>query len=75
MLLAFGDILGLKINLKKSELLANQQQTQQLAQYLRCKWSSFPFKYLGLPFLDSKLEKEEFILLIQKINARLSGWT
>lgn len=41
---------------------------------LGCKHSSFPFKYLGLPLSDSRLCKQDYIPLVQKVSARLTGW-
>jgi hypothetical protein len=34
----------------------------------------FPFKYLGLPLSDRKLQRQHYRLLVDNIQDRLSGW-
>jgi hypothetical protein len=49
--LCFEAVLGLKINLAKSELVpvSNVNNVEDLARILGCKVSSLLMKYLGLP--------------------------
>jgi hypothetical protein len=50
-MLCFEVVLGLKINLAKSELVlvGNVNNVEGLARILGCRVSSLPMKYLGLP--------------------------
>lgn len=73
----FGLISGLTVNLQKSEIVATgvqDQRIREISTILACNQGTFPFKYLGLPLSDSKLHKHDFIPIIDKMNARLSGW-
>jgi hypothetical protein len=45
-----------------------------LAQVINCKYAIFPFKYLGLPLSDRKLQRQHYRLLVDNIQDRLSGW-
>lgn len=77
MLHIFHDLSGLKINLQKSEILitsAHEQEVQQLAQIMGCKASNFPIKYLGLPLSNKRLQKQQYMELIQKIENKLTSW-
>ena len=51
MLVWFGAILGLRINLDKSELLlmGRVENLDVLVKELGCKVRALPFSYLGLP--------------------------
>lgn len=74
----FATLSGLKINLEKSELVATattQAEITQLATQIGCRRGSFPFKYLGLPLSDARLQREVFMPLIQKITNKLTGWS
>lgn len=53
-LLCFEAVLGLKINFGKSEmaLVGDVHDIEDLASVLRCKISTFPLKYLGLPLRE-----------------------
>jgi hypothetical protein len=76
-LLIFQKILGLKINLQKSELLVttdNNSRAQELANILCCKASTFPITYLGLPLSDMMLTRSAYLPLIQQEERRLPGW-
>ena len=53
LLLAFGHISGLKVNLDKSNIYGinlDQAHISRLAETLECKASGWPILYLGLPF-------------------------
>lgn len=76
-LTVFATISGLKVNMDKSELVATattDSHITQLSSQIGCKKGSLPFKYLGLPLSDSRLQRQEFTHLIQKIRNRLTGW-
>ena len=73
-LLTFGIISGLRVNLDKSEIMAtatNQEVIREFAYILGCKENTFPFTYLGLPLSDTKLSKISFMPLIENIKRRL----
>jgi Reverse transcriptase (RNA-dependent DNA polymerase) len=73
----FGEMSGLRINMQKSELLITsmrEEQVQSLAQVINCKHAMFPFKYLGLPLSDRKLQRQHYRLLVDNIQDRLPGW-
>jgi hypothetical protein len=73
----YAKISGLKVSLEKSELLvtaAEIEVVQNLTQIMGCKASNFPFKYLGMPLSNKKLQKEHYLPLIQKIQKKLPGW-
>ena len=55
MLLCFGSIMGLQVNLRKSEmvLVGVVQRVEELAMDLCCKVSLLPMNYLGLPLGSS----------------------
>ena len=55
MLLCFEPIMGLQVNLRKSEivLVGVVQRVEELAMDLCCKVSSLPMNYLGLPLGSS----------------------
>lgn len=73
-LLTFGIISGLRVNLEKYEIMAtstDQEVSTELAHILGCKENRFPFTYLGLPLSDTKLPKTAFMPLIENIKRRL----
>lgn len=54
LLLCFESLSGLKINLSKSEVLVmggSREEAILVSNLLNCKLGSFPFKYLGIPYL------------------------
>ncbi len=68
---------GLKINLNKTELYyfgANEARGGGLAEMLGCKRGYLPTKYLGLPLTRTRLRKEDWWGVIDKIEKRIQGW-
>lgn len=73
----FGECLGLKINIAKTEIYPIRIDSATLPQLLQNfpgKICKFPGRYLGLPLHTHKLRKIEIQPLIDKIGARLPGW-
>lgn len=73
----FERMVGLRINLQKSELLvttAQMEETQRLAEILGCGVAEFPITYLGMPLTNKRLKKEHYMPLIHKITKKLSRW-
>jgi hypothetical protein len=72
----FYKISGLQVNMRKSTLVfssTEQQLANSLASYMGCTISTFPVTYLGLHLSDKRLAKTDYLTLIHKIAARLSG--
>ncbi|XP_078156117.1 uncharacterized protein LOC144551891 [Carex rostrata] len=77
LLVAFENVSGLKINYDKSEMYPLNlldTKTDELASILRCKISSLPLTYLGVPINNKSLTDINWQLLIDKIEKRLQGW-
>lgn len=75
---AFNNILGLHVNLHKSELLLTHDldtNGPSLAQMMGCRLGSFPFTYLGLPLSYKSLNKQALLALLQRFQKRLAGWS
>jgi hypothetical protein len=75
-LLCFEAISSLKVNLRKSDLIAVEEVPNQekLANILNCSISSIPLKYLGLhlgAFFKSKVIWDG---VIEKMERRLASW-
>lgn len=59
-MMTFEVLLGIKINLQKTEMFAlKTNQGSQLISVFRCKVRKFSFTYLGLPSQDSRLKKKD----------------
>ncbi|KAF5473466.1 hypothetical protein F2P56_010075, partial [Juglans regia] len=73
-LLCFETVLGLKMNLGKSELelVGDMRNINFLANLLGC--IDLPMKYLGLPLGASFKAKSIWDGVVEKIEKRLSGW-
>ncbi|OAY81165.1 putative ribonuclease H protein [Ananas comosus] len=68
---------GLKINMDKSELYyvgSNPHRATRLAIILGCAVGNLPFCYLGLPLYHKRLRKEDWAIIINRINTRIEGW-
>jgi hypothetical protein len=74
--LCFEAVLGLRINLAKSELvpIGNVNNVEGLANILGCRVSSLPLKYLGLSLGASFKAKSIWDGIIEKIERCLAGW-
>jgi hypothetical protein len=73
----FQRLLGLKLNLHKSELLITADgyvRAQELAAIMQCQASRFPIMHLGLPLSDNKLPRESYYPLVHREERILSGW-
>jgi hypothetical protein len=74
--LCFEGILGLKVNIQKSELVVVGEvlHIEELANILSCSISSLPLKYLGLP-LGAPFElKAIWEGVVEKMEKRLASW-
>ncbi|GFZ16285.1 hypothetical protein Acr_25g0006940 [Actinidia rufa] len=73
----FGDCSGLSINLTKSSFyLAGVSNTdiEIIKGVTGFSQGSFPFRYLGIPVADSRLNIAQYSPLIDKISYNLSAW-
>ena len=72
----FEVVLGLKINLLKSEWLpiGNVPNMEELVEILGCQQSSPPLKYLGLPLGASHKEETIWNPVLEKMERHLAGW-
>ena len=72
----FEILLGLKINLDKSELvpLGVVPNFEMLVDALGCKQGSLPMKYLGLPLGAKWKDRAVWNPIIEKVERRLAGW-
>jgi hypothetical protein len=75
----FEAILGLKVNLQKSELIVIGEvigevlHKEELANIFNCSLSSLPMKYLGLP-LSAFKSKAIWDGVVEKMEKRLTSW-
>lgn len=77
LLKTFELVSGLKINMDKSELYyvgSNPHRVIKLANILGCAVGNLPFRYLGLPLYNKRLRKEDWAIVINRINLRIEGW-
>ncbi|RVW70239.1 putative ribonuclease H protein [Vitis vinifera] len=77
LLLVFGHISGLKVNLDKSNLFGinfDQNHLSRLAVLLDCKASDWPILYLGLPLGGNLKACGFWDPVIERISQRLDGW-
>ena len=76
LLLCFQAVIGLKVNVLKSELvpIGEVNNVHALAEILDCQIGSLPMTYLGMPLGAS--HKSPFIWnpILEKINRKLAGW-
>jgi hypothetical protein len=74
--LLFEAVLGLKVNLVKSNLIpvGNVDQVERLADIIGCVIASLPAKYLGLPLGASYKSTHIWDGVIEKIEHRLASW-
>ncbi|KAL6322627.1 hypothetical protein AAG906_014299 [Vitis piasezkii] len=76
-LLVFGHISGLKVNLDKSNIYGinlEQNHLSRLAEMLDCKASGWPILYLGLPLGGNPKASGFWDPVIERISRRLDGW-
>jgi hypothetical protein len=73
---SFAESTGLKVNYRKSQMIAinvNQEKTQQLANTFGCDIGTMPFTYLGLPMGTTKPRMENLTPTMDRILRRLSS--
>ncbi|XP_065628619.1 uncharacterized protein LOC136067152 [Quercus suber] len=72
----FEELLGLKINLDKSELVlvGDVSNMHELVEILGCRESTLLPKYLGLPLGASFKDKTVWNPILEKMERRLVGW-
>ena len=72
----FEIVLGLEINLDKSELvpMGVVPNFEMLGDALGCKRGSLPMKYLGLPLGAKWKDRAVWNPIIEKVQRRLAGW-
>ncbi|KAJ9674188.1 hypothetical protein PVL29_023628 [Vitis rotundifolia] len=78
LLLVFGHISGLKVNLDKSNLYGinlDQNHLSRLAEMLDCKAASWPILYLGLPLGGNPKASGFWDPVVERISRRLDGIT
>ncbi|KAJ9685133.1 hypothetical protein PVL29_017245 [Vitis rotundifolia] len=76
-LLVFGHISGLKVNLDKSNIYGiniGQNHLHRLAKLLDCKAFGWPILYLGLPLGGNPKSGGFWDPMIERISSRLDGW-
>jgi hypothetical protein len=74
LLMCFEDMLGLKINYHKSEVIIMGQPLMDqinIAKKLNCKLGAFPFMYLGMHISDMKLTIEKWLYLVCKLVGKI----
>ncbi|RVX22980.1 putative ribonuclease H protein [Vitis vinifera] len=77
LLLAFGHISGLKVNLDKSNIYGinlDHLIFQDWLRHLECKASGWPILYLGLPLGGNPRAGGFWDPVIERISRRLDGW-
>ena len=69
-------MLGLKVNLGKSELVVvgAVHNFELLVAVLGCKQGSLPMKYLGLPLGEKFKDKTIWNPILEKMERKLAGW-
>ena len=76
-LLVFGQVSGLKINLEKntiSGINTRQELLSSLASVFDCRVSEWPLSYLGLPLGGNPKTIGFWDPVVEKISRRLDGW-
>ncbi|WKA03336.1 hypothetical protein VitviT2T_021451 [Vitis vinifera] len=77
LLLVFGHISGLKVNLNKSSIYGinlDQAHLSRLAEMLDCKASGWPILYLGLLLGGNPKACGFWDPVVKRISSRLDGW-
>lgn len=76
LLLCFEAVLGLQINLSKSEIVSvgEVEDAEELASILGCGVASLPIKYLGLSLGAKYKDSHIWNSIIEKMENRLAGW-
>jgi hypothetical protein len=76
LMICFEQLLGMKINYNKSDMVPvnlSEEETLQYSKIFGCKIGSFPFKYLGVPLHYDKLRREDIKPTVDKIMKSIPG--
>jgi hypothetical protein len=76
-LYCFEEMLGLKINFHKSEVMVlrvSKEESTRIANCLNCKEGGLPMKYLGIPVITAKLYITDLMYVGLKVEKRLPAW-
>ena len=74
---AFEQLLGLKINLHKSEIFCFGEAKNYESLYMElfgCKPGSFPIRYLGIPIHYRKLSNSDWLKIQERFEKCLRSW-
>ncbi|KAL0295157.1 UNVERIFIED_CONTAM: hypothetical protein Sradi_6849400 [Sesamum radiatum] len=74
----FASDSGLKVNPNKSQVIlsrAAQSVRYEIVNIMGFQEGSLPIRYLGVPLVSTKLSIADCRPLLQKIDARLAGWS
>jgi hypothetical protein len=77
LLCAFERLAGLKINFHKSKLFCYGDAKNMESQYTElfgCDLGHYPFRYLGIPMHHKKINNEDWKIIKEKFEKRLSCW-
>lgn len=73
----FGEASGLRTNILKSSatpIRCSPKEIQVVLHYLACPLQEFPIAYLGAPLSISKLRRQDFQPILDKMDRKLAGW-
>lgn len=75
-LMCFQLVSGIKINLKKTELVrfGNTSNENHLASIMGCKTAKLPIIYLGIPLGSKYKDSCTWELVIDSIESQFAGW-
>ena len=76
-ILVFGQVSGLKINLEKSSILGintNKKMVSRLASIMDCQETDWDLSYLCLPLGRNPNTKGFWDPVVEKVARRLDGW-
>jgi hypothetical protein len=77
LLVCFENMLGLKINFNKSEVVvmgAPPDSQHRAANLLNCRLGKFPITYLGIPISGNPLRVEDWGFILELVGHRVEPW-
>jgi hypothetical protein len=77
LLCVFEQLSGLKIFFHKSELFCYgdaKECEEQYTELFGCGMGQYPFKYLGIPMHHKKISNDDWKIIEEKFQKRLSCW-
>uniref|UniRef100_A0A8I6X3U8 Reverse transcriptase domain-containing protein n=1 Tax=Hordeum vulgare subsp. vulgare TaxID=112509 RepID=A0A8I6X3U8_HORVV len=77
LLLRFEEMLGLKINFDKREVVVlgfSEEEQHRIADNLNFRLASFPVSYLGMPLAESRILVSGFDPLVSQVASRAEPW-